>query len=49
MEEITYRDFAKLDLRIGTIEKVETVKGADKLYKLTVNLGKEKLQWQELF
>jgi len=42
MEEITYRDFAKLDLRIGTIEKVETVKGADKLYKLTVNLGKEK-------
>ena len=42
MVEVTYKDFAKLDLRVGTIEKVEVVKGADKLYKLVVNLGKEK-------
>jgi len=40
--EISYKDFAKLDLRVGTVERVEPVPGADKLYKLTVNLGGEK-------
>lgn len=39
MSEATYKDFAKLDLKVGTVEKVETVKGADKLYKLRVDLG----------
>jgi methionyl-tRNA synthetase len=41
MEKITYNDFTKLDIRIGTIEAVEVVEGADKLLKLTVNLGEE--------
>jgi methionyl-tRNA synthetase len=36
-ETITYEDFAKLDLRVATIEKVEEIEGADKLYKLTLN------------
>lgn len=36
---ITYDDFAKLEIRIGTIEAVEVVEGADKLLKLTVDLG----------
>ena len=40
MGEISYKDFAKLDLRIGTIKNVQTIDGADKLYKLTVSLGK---------
>lgn len=40
--EITYDDFAKLDVRIGTITAVEVVEGADKLLKLTVDLGEEK-------
>lgn len=38
---IKYDDFSKLDLRVGTIEKIEDVEGADKLLKLEVNLGKE--------
>ncbi|MCU0642100.1 MAG: methionine--tRNA ligase [archaeon] len=38
---IKYDDFAKLDLRIGTIKKVEDIEGADKLYKLEVQIGKE--------
>jgi len=42
MEKVSYSDFAKLDLRVGTIEKIETIQGADKLYKLTINMGKEK-------
>ena len=38
---ISYEDFAKLDLRIATIKKVEEIEGADKLYKLTLDVGDE--------
>ena len=40
--EIIYDDFAKLDLRIGTITTAEKVEKADKLLKLQVDLGFEK-------
>lgn len=40
--EINFSDFEKLDLRIATILEVEDIGGADKLYKLTVDLGDEK-------
>lgn len=36
---ISYDDFAKLDIRIGTIKTVEIVEDADKLLKLTVDVG----------
>lgn len=39
--DITYDDFAKLDLRTATIIAAEPVKGADKLLQLTVDLGFE--------
>lgn len=38
---ISYDDFAKLEIRIGTIKQVEIVEDADKLLKLTVDLGEE--------
>ncbi|RYF77116.1 MAG: methionine--tRNA ligase subunit beta, partial [Cytophagaceae bacterium] len=38
-EEITYDDFAKLDIRIGTITEAERVPKSDKLLKLQVNDG----------
>jgi methionyl-tRNA synthetase len=38
---ISYQDFQKLDLRIGEITAAEKIAGADKLLKLTVNLGGE--------
>jgi methionyl-tRNA synthetase len=41
-EMITIEDFRKLDLRIGTIKKVEAVPGSGKLLKLTVDIGKER-------
>jgi methionyl-tRNA synthetase len=37
--EITVEDFAKLDLRIAKIVAAEVVDGADKLLKLTLDLG----------
>ncbi|MBX7141387.1 MAG: methionine--tRNA ligase [Chitinophagales bacterium] len=40
-ESVSYDDFAKLDLRVGTIEAAEKVAKADKLLQLKVNLGSE--------
>jgi len=41
-ETIPFSDWEKLDLRVGKILKVEDIEGADKLYKLTVDIGSEK-------
>ena len=38
---IVYDDFAKLDLRVGTILAAEKVEKADKLLKLNIDLGSE--------
>ncbi len=40
--EIQYGDFAKLDLRVARIAKAEQVDGADKLLRLTLDLGDER-------
>ena len=40
--EIVFDDFAKIDLKIGTIVSAEKVEKADKLLKLEVDLGFEK-------
>jgi methionyl-tRNA synthetase len=39
--EIVFDDFAKLDLRVGTVTACEKVEKADKLLKLTIDLGAE--------
>ena len=41
-EIISYDDFVKLDITIGTIVSVEVVEGADKLLKLEVEIGEVK-------
>ena len=40
-EEITYEDFAKLDIRIGQIISAKQIEGADKLIECTVDFGEE--------
>ena len=40
-KEISFDDFAKVDLRIARIAKAEPVEGADKLLRLTLDLGGE--------
>ena len=42
METIKFSDWQKLDLRVAKILEVQEVEGADKLYKLEVDLGSEK-------
>lgn len=39
---INSKDWQKLDLRVGKILKVEDIEGADKLYKMLVDIGSEK-------
>lgn len=41
MENVKFSDWQKLDLRIGEIIRAEDIEGADKLYKLTVDIGKD--------
>jgi methionyl-tRNA synthetase len=41
-DTINFSDWQKLDLRVGKIIKVEDIENADKLYKLTVDIGNEK-------
>jgi methionyl-tRNA synthetase len=40
-ERISFDDFQELDLRVGRIESAEPIEGADKLLKLTVDIGHE--------
>ena len=43
-ENITYNDFIKLDIRIGTIVEAEAVEGSDKLLKLIIDFKDFKRQ-----
>lgn len=42
MEHVKFSDWQKLDFRVAKILKVDDIEGADKLYKLLLDLGKEK-------
>ena len=44
MNEVSFKDFKRLDIRIGTVSGVERVPGSDKLYKLQVDMGDETRQ-----
>jgi methionyl-tRNA synthetase len=39
--KITIDDFAKVELRVGEVKSAERIQGADKLLKLTVDIGDE--------
>lgn len=39
---IKYEDLQKIDIRVGTIEKVSDIEKSDKLVKLVVNFGDHK-------
>lgn len=39
---ITFENFSKLELKVGTVLEAEVVEGSEKLIKLMVDLGEEK-------
>ena len=44
MEKISYDDFVKVEVKVGTIKSVEVVPEADRLLKLMVDFGEEELR-----
>ncbi|HUW66835.1 MAG TPA: methionine--tRNA ligase [Candidatus Nanoarchaeia archaeon] len=40
--EVTFDEFQKMDIRVGTIVSAEPIKGSDKLLKLNVDIGEPK-------
>jgi methionine--tRNA ligase beta chain len=44
MEEISFREFQQLDLRIGKVTEAERVSGSRNLIKIQVDFGEEKRQ-----
>jgi methionyl-tRNA synthetase len=39
MKKISYDEFSKVEIRVAEIVEVEPIKGADKLYKLKIDVG----------
>ena len=44
MEEVSFKDFQKLDMQVGKVVEAERVEGSRHLIKLIVDFGSEKLQ-----
>lgn len=42
MDTITYEQFKKMDIRIGTIREIEPVEGTDKLLRCQIDFGVKK-------
>ena len=42
VDEISFKEFQKLDIRVGKIENAERVDGTEKLVKLLIDIGDEK-------
>ena len=42
MDNISFDYFKKMDLRVAQIKECEEVPGADRLYKLTIDVGEER-------
>ena len=42
MENITFEEFVKMELRVAEIKSCEDIEGADKLYKLTIGVEEER-------
>ncbi len=40
---VSFKQFQEMDLRVGKVLSAEGVPGADKLYKLTVDMGEKKI------
>lgn len=41
MEYVTYEEFKKMDIRVGTIKEIEPVPETDKLLKCMIDFGEE--------
>ncbi|HVN95340.1 MAG TPA: methionine--tRNA ligase subunit beta [Syntrophorhabdaceae bacterium] len=42
MENISFEEFMKVELKVAEIKSCEDIEGADKLYRLTIDAGEER-------
>ncbi len=42
MENVSFDQFKQLDLRVAQIKNCDDIQGADRLYKLTIDMGEER-------
>ncbi|MBS3106251.1 tRNA-binding protein [Candidatus Woesearchaeota archaeon] len=42
--EVTYADFKKLEMKVGTVQSAERIPKTEKLYKLQVDIGEKRVQ-----
>jgi methionine--tRNA ligase beta chain len=42
MENISFDQFKQLDLRVAEIKNCDDIQGADRLYRLTIDMGEER-------
>jgi methionine--tRNA ligase beta chain len=40
---VSFKEFQSLDMRVGKVLSADSVPGADKLYKLSVDMGEKKI------
>jgi len=43
MDNVTFDHFKAMDLRVAQIKSCEDIEGADKIYKITIDLGEERI------
>jgi len=43
MENVTFDHFKAMDLRVAQIKSCEDIEGADKIYKITIDMGEERI------
>jgi methionyl-tRNA synthetase len=43
MENITFDHFKAMDLKVAQIKSCEDIEGADKIYKITIDMGEERV------
>ncbi len=44
MEYVSYDEFKKMDMRVGTIRSIEPVEGSDKLLRCMIDFGEPELR-----
>lgn len=49
MEYITFEEFKKMDIRVGTIKNVEIIENSDKLLKTTIDFGEKNENNESIF
>lgn len=49
MEKVSYEEFKKMEIRVGTVKSVEEIEGADKLLKFMIDFGDKNEEGESVY